>query len=187
MSGNLKEFIMKKFLIIFSVIFVILATTCLEVLADAHWAEPKNIKTYVPQHAKKELMKQAFSAWTRATKGKIVFKYVNNPKDADIKVDFVKDIYDVTGNKTTIGQTYHKSLGPYMVSAVITISDRAPNGAAFRKDAVYRVMVHEIGHALGWFGHSQSTDSIMYYAKVNRNATITQKDIEYIEKLYGWD
>ena len=177
---------MKKLLIVLGVIFMFFATTCLNVFADARWTEPKNIKTYIPQHAKKELMKQAFAAWTRATGGKLVFRYINNPKEADIKVKFVRDIADVTGNNTTIGQTYHTSRGPVMISAEITISDRSPNGAAFRKDAVYRVMVHEIGHAIGWFGHSEDTSSIMYYAKVNRNATITPADVKYIRNLYGF-
>lgn len=177
---------MKKILVVLGIIFIFFATNCLPVFADAKWAEPKNIKTYIPQHAKRELMKQAFSAWTRATGGKIVFKYVSDSEDADIKVKFVRDIYDVTGNKTTIGLTHHVSAGPYMKSAEITISDRAPNGAAFRKDAVYRVMVHEIGHAIGWSGHSESKSSIMYYAKVNRNATITPADVKYINKLYGF-
>lgn len=175
---------MKKIITIFGIMIVFFATTCLQVLADARWYEPKNIKTYIPEHSKKALMKQAFSAWTKATNGKIVFKYVQNPKDANIKVKFVRDIYDVTGNKTTIGQTYHESRGEYMVFAQITISERSPNGALFRNDAVYRVMVHEIGHALGIFDHSQDKMSIMYYSKASRNQTITQSDINYISKLY---
>lgn len=177
---------MKKFLIVFGMIFMLFATTCSQVLADAKWAEPRNIKTYIPQHARRDLMKQAFSAWTRATGGKIAFKYVNNPDIADIKVTFVRDIYDVTGNRSTLGFTRQQFAGKYMASAEITISDRAPNGAALKKEGVYRVMVHEIGHALGWTGHSESRKSIMYFAKVNRNATITPEDVEYINKLYGF-
>jgi predicted Zn-dependent protease len=73
-----------------------------------------------------------------------------------------------------------------MILAEIIISDRSPNGALFRSDAVYRVMVHEIGHAIGIFGHSESKDSVMYYAKVNRNAYITPLDIKYVNKLYGF-
>lgn len=186
MSGNSKELIMKKILVVFGIVCVFFATTCLQVLADASWDDPKNITTYIQPHPKKELMKQAFATWSKATKNKIVFKYVQDPKKADIEVKFVRDISDITGNNSTIGQTYHESLGPHMVSAVITISERAPNGALFRKDAVYRVMVHEIGHAIGWFGHSENKDSIMYPSKVNRNATITPGDIKYINRLYGF-
>ena len=177
---------MKKIFVILGILFMFFATTCLKVMADARWDDPKNITTYIQPHPKKELMKQAFAAWTKATKNKIVFKYVQDPKKADIEVKFVRDISVITENNSTIGRTYHESMGPHMISAVITISERAPNGALFRKDAVYRVMVHEIGHALGWFGHAESKDSIMYYAKVNRNAQITESDIKYINKLYGF-
>lgn len=175
---------MKKFLAIIGIIFIFFATTRVSAFADAVWDQPRNIKTYIPQHAKKDLMKQAFAAWTRATGGKILFKYVSNPDKADIRVKFVRDIYDVTGNKTAIGRTEYRTLGIYLVDAEIIISDRSPNGAAFRKDAVYRVMLHEIGHAIGLFEHSESKDSIMYYAKVNRNATITKADLKRLYKLY---
>ena len=178
---------MKKIFVIFGMLFMFFTTTCLQVMADARWSEPQNITTYIQPHSKKELMKQAFAAWSKATNNKIVFKYVQDPKKADIEVKFVRDISDITKNNTTIGQTYHESIGPHMISATITISERSPNGALFRKDAVYRVMVHEIGHALGWFGHAENTDSIMYYAKVNRNATITKSDVKYIYNLYGFD
>ena len=178
---------MKKVFLIISIFFTMFATTCLGVWADAKWDNPKSIRTYIPQHSKRELMKQAFAQWTKFTNGKIIFKYVSDPKNAQIKVKFVKDIYDVTGNKTTIGQTYHESMGSKMISAVITISDRSPNGAAFKKDAVYRVMVHEIGHALGIFGHSQDPKSVMYYARINRHQHLTEDDLKYIGKLYGWN
>lgn len=177
---------MKKLLTIFWIIFIFFTTSCLQVFADARWYEPQNIKTYIPKHQKRELMKQAFSAWTKATNGKITFKYVQNPKDANITVKFVRDIYDLTGDKNTIGITHHKSMGGYMIAAKITISERSPNGALFRNDAVYRVMVHEIGHALGIFEHSQDKMSIMYYSKANRNQAITKNDIKYINNLYGF-
>ncbi len=177
---------MKKIYTILTIILTFFVTTYTQAFADARWLNPKSIRTYIPEHAKKELMKQAFTQWTTFTNGKIAFKYVNSPKNAQIVVKFVKDIYDVTGNKTTIGQTYHKSLGPEMVYAEITISDRSPNGAAFKKDAVYRVMVHEIGHALGIFGHSQDKMSVMYYARASRHQHLTEDDLIYIGKLYGW-
>ncbi|MBQ8669398.1 matrixin family metalloprotease [bacterium] len=178
---------MKRILLLFVLIFSFFLTTCSQVLANAVWDNPKTIRTYIQPHSKSALMKQAFSAWTTATKGKIAFKYVQDPEKAQIKVKFVRDIYDVTGNKTTIGQTYHRSMGGHMIFAEITISERSPNGALFRKDAVYRVMVHEIGHALGIFDHSPNKSSIMYYAKASRNQAITKYDVDFISKLYGWD
>jgi predicted Zn-dependent protease len=175
---------MKKFLVIFSILFMFFATTCSQVLADARWYEPRNIKTYIPDHPKKDLMKKAFGAWTKATNGKIVFKYIDNPKQAHIKVNFVRDIYDLTGDKTAIGLTRHQSQGEYMIFAEIIISERSPNGALFRNDAVYRVMVHEIGHAIGIFEHAPAKESIMYYSKASRYATITKYDVDYVKRLY---
>lgn len=178
---------MKKFLIISGVMFMFFATTCLQVFADARWPEPKNIQTYIPEHPRKELMKKAFATWTRSMNGKIVFRYVNKPDQADIKVVFVKNIYRTTGKNGILGLTTNQYVNGYMIDSEIMISDRAPNNTILKKDAVYRVMVHEIGHALGMFGHSESRDSVMYKAKVNMNATLTPADIKYFKELYGFN
>ena len=177
---------MKKFLVIFSILFMFFATTCVQVLADARWDNPKNIKTYIPEHPRKPLMKQAFAVWTKAMSGKIVFKYVNSPEQADITVKFVKNVAQTTGSESAIGLTYNNYYGNHMQSAEILISNKTPGGSLLKKDGVYRVMIHEIGHALGRFGHSEDRDSVMYSAKVNMNATLTPADIKYMNNLYGF-
>ena len=71
--------------------------------------------------------------------------------------------------------------------ADIDIANNAPNGGALLKDAVFRVMVHEIGHSIGLLEHSQNPLSIMYDTKKSRNATITKEDLKDLYKLYGWE
>ena len=157
------------------------------VFANAVWDNPTSIKTYIEPNDKKELMKQAFSKWNTATKGKIAFSYVQNPQDAQIVVNFVKDASKSSKMEHAAGVTYHRSIGPKMVSARIEIANNAPNGAAFRKDAIYRVMVHEIGHAIGMFDHSEDNMSIMYAIKGSRYQDITPADLKFLAKLYGWN
>lgn len=157
------------------------------VLANAAWDNPKSIRTYIEPNNKKELMIEAFSKWSGATKGKIAFKYVQDPKDAQIVVNFVKDASKTSKMERAAGVTYHSSMGAHMVSARIEIANNAPNGAAFRKDAIYRVMVHEIGHALGMFTHSEDKMSIMYPVKNSRYQDITPADLKFLAKLYGWN
>ena len=156
------------------------------VLANARWDNPKSIRTYIEQNDKKALMKEAFAKWTQATGGKIVFKYVNSPNDAQIVVNFVKDASKTSKMERAAGVTYHQSIGDRMLSARIEIADNAPNGAAFRKEALYKIMVHEIGHSIGMFDHSQDPMSIMYYAKGSRNQSLTSADLKFLAKIYGW-
>ena len=177
---------MKKFIILFSLIFVFAMSLFDIVLANARWYNPKSIATYIEPNDKKPLMKQAFARWSKETNDKIVFVYVSNPEKAQIVVNFVKDASKTSNMKRAAGVTYHRSIGDRMLFARIEIADNAPNGAAFRKDAVYRIMIHEIGHAIGIFDHSPDRMIIMYFAKGSRNQDITPADLELLGKIYGW-
>jgi predicted Zn-dependent protease len=178
---------MKKFTFTFISIIILSFQLCVTAFANAHWENPKSIKTYIEPNAKSELMKEAFSKWSTATNNKLTFKYVQNKQDAQIVVVFVKDASKSSKIENAAGVTYHESIGDKMVSAKIEIADNAPNGAAFRKDALLRIMIHEIGHSIGIFTHSTDTMSIMYPIKASRNQAITQADIKAVNKLYGWN
>ncbi len=61
----------------------------------------------------------------------------------------------------TIGE--YPSAGPLQVSVVAT---------------------HELGHALGLWGHSPDPDDIMFFSVVNLRATITPRDVNTLRKVY---
>lgn len=177
---------MKKYIILLSLIVIFAISLCDMVMANARWYNPKSITTYIEPNNKKPLMKKAFAYWSQVTNNKIMFKYVTSPKNAQIVVNFVKDASKTSKMENAAGVTYHKSVGDRMLEARIEIADNAPNGAAFRKDAVYRIMVHEIGHAIGLFDHSNDKMSIMYFAKGSRNQNITADDLKRLKFIYGW-
>ncbi len=177
---------MKKSLIAAVLFFVCMFSFIGSAYANAGWDNPKSIRTYIEPNDKKELMKQAFARWSQATDDKIVFRYVSSPDDAQITVEFVKDASKTSKMERAAGVTYPRTIGNRLVSAKIQIADNAPNGAAFRKDAVYRIMVHEIGHAIGIFQHSSDPMSIMYYAKGSRYQDIKPEDLKVLAKIYSW-
>lgn len=179
---------MKKLL----TIFVLFITFCLSSInmsfAGAPWENPRSIRTYIQPHSYKPLMKQAFAEWTRVTNGKIVFKYVENPKDAQISVAFIKDASTNSQLSRAIGVTYPHVSGGYMRAAEMEIASHVPGSAGrlMPKDRIYRVMIHEIGHAIGLLEHSADTASIMYPTAISRNQAITKGDLNTLAKLYGW-
>ena len=150
------------------------------------WENPQRIYTYVPAGSRNtELMKEAFAYWTRVTNGKVRFIYVN---------DIQKDASVSSNHDNALGVTYYKkvktvckgmSCDAYMVLTTIDIADNAPRGALLRKDAVFRVMIHEIGHSIG-LSHSTDKMSVMYPTKLSRNQALSKSDFDSLAKLYGW-
>lgn len=178
---------MKKFVIIVISFLVFFLGNINSAFAGVPWENPKSIKTYIAPNVYKPLMKQAFSEWTKVTNGKILFKYVENPKDAQINVVFIKDASKNSKLSRAIGVTYPVVVNGYMNSAKIEIASHAPGsgGKLMPKTRIYGVMVHEIGHAIG-LEHSEDKMSIMYFQKNSRNQNITPADLKVLSKLYGW-
>ena len=113
------------------------------------------------------------------------FKFVSNKDDSDIAIDYIEHL---EGNQVGITKPSHITIQGkvYLHKVSVLISKTDPIGFIQNDAELLKVTLHEIGHAIGWFGHSENKDSIMYPTKVNRNATITPSDIKYINRLYGF-
>lgn len=174
----------KKILMIF---IIILSFCSCAFAAMGKWENPKNIKTYIqPAHARTTMMKHAFAEWSKLTKNKVVFYYVNNPKLAQIQVTFVEKITEQGGHTDkSIGLTK----GIYLVSgkmthATIWIATKTQEGKTLSDDEVYTVMLHEIGHAIG-LEHSNDPKSVMY-PQVDVVQEIDKADLVTLSHKYGW-
>lgn len=187
---------MQKFLFSLFLICLISIININSALADFGWENPKSIRVYIEQNSRKPMMKNAFAKWTTLTNGRLVFKYVESPNNAQIKVKFVKDAtknYETSDN--AIGVTHVTPMivnnKVYIDSATIEIADHVPGsgGKLMPNDRIFRVMVHEIGHAIGFQGrhaHSADKQSLMYPVAHSRNQIITPNDLNFLSVLYGW-
>ncbi len=180
---------MKKFLTIFFAIVVFFAAFSLytkaeETTANKKWFNPKMLKTYIPpNHKRTIMMKHAFAEWSRLTNNKVVFQYVTSPNTANIIVHFVNVVPNADRE---IGLTKFRSTSSNKIThAQIYIAEKTASGQALGKDAVYTVMLHEIGHAIGIANHSKDPLSIMYPYEDDRQE-ILKSDLKTLADIYGW-
>lgn len=182
---------MKRFLTILLLLF---STTIVFSAEFPRWVS-QPIYVYIPQYGNyTPLMKKAFSSWEQLAKSLVRFKYVNNPEDAQIQVEFVDFVTNCSNHGHAVGCTQLAVRGKNYYKSVVTIGTKeyakVYNGAVFtsklqyrQKKNIYGVMLHEVGHALG-LGHSDNGKSIMYPYDLPTMQYLTNEDLRLLFNKY---
>ncbi len=181
-----KGIFVKRIVIIICLVLVFFGTFCTvsAKTVNRRWQYPTKIKTYIPQNHKRTIMmKHAFAEWSRLTNNKIIFRYVDSPKYAQVVVQFVNVVPNAEREIGLTKSSFTSTGG--MLRATIYIAEKTSSGYQLGKDAVYTVMLHEIGHAIGINEHSADLLSIMYPTEDDRQE-ILKSDLRNLAKIYGW-
>ncbi len=137
-----------------------------------------------------DTVRTAFLNWQTATNGEIFFKEVSNPKNAKINVVF-KDAYVVVNkldpNVTAVAVP--TIMQDKLSKVEIEIKDVDTNGRKYDTDKLLTLAQHQIGHALGLWGHSAHENDIMYYdgeyiTDFTYKESISQRDINTLMLIY---
>lgn len=181
---------MKKYLLLIVLIISTLACVALE---KPRWVG-QPIYVYVPEYGNMSvLMKQAFTAWQTKSNNLVRFKFVNNPNNANIEVEFVDFVANCNSDHA-VGCTEMSTRGGQYYKAYVTIATKEyqrtmEDGKYTRKivtrtkNHIYGVMLHEAGHAIG-LGHSESSGSIMYPYDLDSMQYLTKNDMNLLYAKY---
>ena len=158
------------------------------------------IKVYVDSGAGVAGMRDSFARlfleslkeWTIASQGKIGFQLVPQPDLADITCSWTSDLSAAAGdgeNGITDSVSVDRNHGAFEVDKAkikIRTGKGAPGSYSFvSDDCMKATCLHEIGHALGFKGHSPNSHDMMYYKEIPAiKPVLSERDKNTLLRLY---
>jgi len=127
-------------------------------------------------------LEEAIALWERASDGKLKFKWVEDFARADIRVSFAHKPTQLhlsnrvgEANLVRVGKRFH-------VEIEVVLRDLATL-KFLNHGAVKTVILHELGHAVGLWGHSPYAEDVMYFEAITQKPT--KRDIATLKKVYS--
>ena len=130
-----------------------------------------------------ESIRRAFFNWQIATNSDIKFREIDVPNNAKIYINFV----DKLNNIDFVGHTIPSFNKNKLIQMKISFQKKDDKKKKFSNDTILSVAQHEIGHALGLWGHSLNKDDVMYIEGNTLNGklkVISPRDVNTISAIY---
>jgi predicted Zn-dependent protease len=141
-----------------------------------------NCKGFMPQY--NNILSDAFRSWEIASHGLVRFVPANNPGEANIECRWTDDPRLLPASQEG-GDARCQLMNDSLVHAGITLVTYKKELPMTPKVIMFDCL-HEIGHAIGIQGHSDSMQDIMYYEVYTsvQNPHVSQRDANTLILLY---
>ncbi len=147
-----------------------------------HLPAPPSHPTLEPE-AILDSVRNGITDWTDVARpGVPSFVFVDEPGEADIPIVWETE---ASGDWYIAHCVYDANLMTrrFGVARILVTTQTGEKG--FDLDLLYRVMLHEMGHALGLAGHSPKKDDIMYVGGVGSAKGLSERDRATLKLLYA--
>lgn len=147
------------------------------------------LKVYIQPTKQRNIAQRAFLQWQSSSNNLVSFVFVDSPQNAQITVNFFGSL-ESTPTQQAFISGYSK---PYYVNNCISKSDiyiltvNPRTKTEMSDDFILFSTLHEIGHSLGFKGHSPDSNDIMTMQMDRIHTTITPRDINTLKLFYSAD
>lgn len=131
-----------------------------------------------------------FDTWTQATQGRLKFREVGFPDQARIVITLkqgpLMDANSSIGHASFNSQTLNTEDPMKNLTVTIVVNTGEPGSDITlenRQEQVRKLVLHELGHSIGIWGHSKDPGDIMYTHPIV--SALSNRDVNTIQKLYG--
>lgn len=147
------------------------------------------LTVYIEPNAQKSAVQKAFEQWQTKTKNLVSFNFAESPEKAKITVYF-KNKLESTSTKENFIAGYSKPYyqGIHLSKSEISILAINPKTQKeFSSDFIFATTLHELGHSLGFVGHSPNQQDIMSASADTLKMELTKRDINTMNIFYRID
>ena len=126
----------------------------------------------IPFEAKsyEEALGKSLSLWEKGTQGKLQFQLTQDAAAADIRIKWAYQ-QDRQQNDEYIGEAMLiRDTEGFHVEIEVSLRDRT-SLKPHSLEVVEAALLHEIGHAIGLWGHSDNPNDVMYFASTGKAPT----------------
>lgn len=147
------------------------------------------VSVYVEPNKHKDAALRAFNQWQDKSKKLVNFTYVNSPEKAKITVRF-KDKLESTSTKDSFIAGYSKPEyeGIHLSKSEISLLTTDPESKTELDDNfIFATTLHELGHSLGFVGHSPNSNDVMSASSETPKLELTTRDLNTLNVFYRID
>ncbi|HNW25413.1 MAG TPA: tetratricopeptide repeat protein [Candidatus Gastranaerophilaceae bacterium] len=144
------------------------------------------VRVYIQPSAQQGIVKKAFDEWQNKTGNLVKFQFVNSAQNAQINVDFLQQLESTSTKEAYVAgysKPYYKD-GKIVKSDVHILATEPDTGQPVNNDFLYFSALHEIGHALGFRGHSPNENDVMFAQAKTPKLSLSQRDINTMNVFY---
>ncbi|MDQ5935092.1 MAG: Matrixin family metalloprotease [Cyanobacteriota bacterium erpe_2018_sw_21hr_WHONDRS-SW48-000092_B_bin.40] len=148
-------------------------------------ASGKGVPGYLPQYT--QILEESFATWQQGAQDKLSFISVKDPSQADLVCSWTNDSNSFT-NRAEAGETVVFTNSQGIVKGTIKILTVAQMAELpLTNNRLRQICLHEIGHALGFGGHTRDPQDMMFFSTrvTDQDRSLSPRDAASIKLLYS--